>query len=724
MIIIPHYKCLVDVGVGHWEENITYRLGTQLPWLNWDSTISGWKGVIPHYSQIRTVRDEKDSKVYRTGRVGAHAIVNILRIDVLAVRTETSRSGIRVERTLRARLTIKVKPYWVRERTVSANLPLESREPAAGGEAQDLSTNHSSNTNTSSRSNSSTAHTDGGSTGCSSLSLDHLSSRLEHVAKQVMANVADSGVLPTIDNQEHKFKTCQPQINKGCSVESISDQIAHYGLSDKAKTEVVYDNDIHAYPITAIPTGRHNSHIFTSPYSSARRMPSFNRASGFLYRGPSTSVPIEQYCSFLTAIQESLSATRSILRFSDQEDPVSPTVARRPSTSLETLQRVPQRQVTLQPVRRQASEDSLDRRHAVVQPASAELFAIAQSLHSQPDTRKRARGSSFEQSPTKRNREVEHEELELSGYASDSILTNAHQSNRSYKGLEGGVETPLTPISPAPPLFSNRYGVLADPGGNTDTGSDKGTKSSGASSLSESHSPFNDPHIQKEQALLRSVLCEIPSGQTERISLQERKDLYEAFKKSTEDAEKMRYERIGIHLSEGFTESRSMSSGSEFTVGRDLQEPLANITSNNAEGTETSQATSDGAAEPRVTYRVAHIYDSTDQSSIESRPGSKMSSGGQSNESSDFEENPAPALDTTPLQESQDQTADAEPPEDSQKAQENRRTPLMGFFGAGTAARSRGTINGPRNPPRSKVMSIRTRQPRCYGCEIQRAERE
>lgn len=116
--IIPTYNSnAVFRIVGH-HTDLRYSLETPLPWLTWDDHIQGFKGIVPMYSEIRGI-ESRFGKVYRPGRVGPHAIVNQLRIEIKAVFTECYQPSLRLERTVRTRLTLRVIPWYTLDSVIA-----------------------------------------------------------------------------------------------------------------------------------------------------------------------------------------------------------------------------------------------------------------------------------------------------------------------------------------------------------------------------------------------------------------------------------------------------------------------------------------------------------------------------------------------------------------------------------------------------------------------------
>ena len=110
--ITPHYRRNCSPTSDSFYTNICYTICSDQPWLLWDGTIRGFKGTLPNYSET----DDRLGKVHRAGRRGPYPSVNILRVEIKALLTTEGRQpGVRLERTLRARITIKVIPWYANE---------------------------------------------------------------------------------------------------------------------------------------------------------------------------------------------------------------------------------------------------------------------------------------------------------------------------------------------------------------------------------------------------------------------------------------------------------------------------------------------------------------------------------------------------------------------------------------------------------------------------------
>ena len=706
LVIIPFYRKHANCGLRRYQDDdITYSLGTQLRWLEWDRTVSGWKGIIPRYSEIRDAEDEKYGKVYRTNRVGGDTIVNLLRIDVMAIRKETLHSGVQVERTVRARLTIKVKPCWARDRT-SSNVsqgqliePLNVDNPQYSVSEDNLGHDVGSPCHSKS-----SEHAGGVFLGRVTPSMNHWSSRSQRFEQEVMSKVRDGESRSAEQCLDIESKKSHSQ-----GVETITDVLAQYGLVNESKNPMVYDADIRAYPMAmARVMEQYNPHSFASPHTSARRI----RRSNFSYarrrdhRSSSASALTDQYSEFLANVQASMSATKRAHELSASENPALPVVLRSP---LEELQRLPQRQITPQTTGT-LSDCGFRQRDIPVQPASAELFAIAQTLHHQPTDRKRVTSATFEQSPAKRIRDASGYTMDSSddsGYCSDHASLSACQSTPNTSRLDENDDMSLTPRSPV--TLMDRYVVLASRQSSAVMDSDEAIGSSRTSPVSDSRDPYSDPCIQREQILfLRNALRETEGCSSPR----ERKEIYEALKRSMQDSERLSHERLGIHLSRDFTDSEVGDIDSSSDNGTDIQDEMATTVSNNREGTESRQSSS--SHEHNETYRRRLGLGLSAHHSLASRDETNSEYSYQS-QSSDFVEHPSFTSDSSaPAPREKNVSSSSE---SASRVSENRSTPLMGLFGAGPIARGRNVVRGPRAQPRSMGPPRRIAGPRCYGCE-------
>ena len=94
---------------------ISYRLVTPLPWLVWNKEISGFRGVIPKLSE-RGGPSGRCGKAINVGREDLYDVVNLLRIELEATLIQRhSTSPLRLQRTIRTRLNLKVIPWCAKQ---------------------------------------------------------------------------------------------------------------------------------------------------------------------------------------------------------------------------------------------------------------------------------------------------------------------------------------------------------------------------------------------------------------------------------------------------------------------------------------------------------------------------------------------------------------------------------------------------------------------------------
>lgn len=113
--IVPQYSRGVFNKTNDSYSEVSYVMESKPSWLEWDDEISGWKGNLPLYSEWRGI-SKNSEEVISGGRVGPYAVVNLLRLEVKAVLVERhSSASVRLKRIVRARLTIKVIPWYAHE---------------------------------------------------------------------------------------------------------------------------------------------------------------------------------------------------------------------------------------------------------------------------------------------------------------------------------------------------------------------------------------------------------------------------------------------------------------------------------------------------------------------------------------------------------------------------------------------------------------------------------
>ena len=232
---------------------------------------------------------------------------------------------------------------------------------------------------------------------------------------------------------------------------------------------------------------------------------------------------------------------------------------------------------------------------------------------------------------------------------------------------------------------------------------------------------YNDPDVEYDQILLCRALPEIAN-----CSPQERKEVYEALKRSMQDSEKISNQRLGICLSRDFTDSDNAGSECDSSInGTDIQENMAQVAKNH-EGTETPQRTASCRSSKSESVTSRHMScasheaircdlaengeSSVIMSDLESDSDSEYVS-----ESSEFEKDPSTASAVAAT------AAKGKESEDLPSAAvRTRSVPLMGLFGIRNNAARRRTIAN-RNATR-RHLDMRAQRP-CYGCEIKGGER-
>ena len=110
--VIPRYRSGAFPESDNLLTSITYSLESALPWLVWDVELQGFKGTVPMFSEVRRSQDHQYGNIIRGGREGPHAVINLLRVEIKALLTERSSTSARLERITRARLTLKVIPWY------------------------------------------------------------------------------------------------------------------------------------------------------------------------------------------------------------------------------------------------------------------------------------------------------------------------------------------------------------------------------------------------------------------------------------------------------------------------------------------------------------------------------------------------------------------------------------------------------------------------------------
>lgn len=112
LVIIPRYcsNSAFTREVSH--RNVRYSLGSSQEWLRWDERISGFRGSVPLYSELRGLMDARFGKAYEHHNDQPYITANTIYIEIKAILTEHFPPRFRLERTVRARLSIKILPWY------------------------------------------------------------------------------------------------------------------------------------------------------------------------------------------------------------------------------------------------------------------------------------------------------------------------------------------------------------------------------------------------------------------------------------------------------------------------------------------------------------------------------------------------------------------------------------------------------------------------------------
>lgn len=117
LTIIPRYCGNAAFTADITRTDIQYFVESPEPWLVWDESISGFRGNVPLFSEMGCVR--RPGKAYRSPRDGPYATINILRVEIRALLTAGYGSPIRLQKTVRVRLTFKVVPWFAHDSACS-----------------------------------------------------------------------------------------------------------------------------------------------------------------------------------------------------------------------------------------------------------------------------------------------------------------------------------------------------------------------------------------------------------------------------------------------------------------------------------------------------------------------------------------------------------------------------------------------------------------------------
>ena len=114
LVIIPRYCGNAAFAANITRTDVQYSIESPEPWLTWDKSISGFRGNVPLFSETECVGGH--GKVYRSPQDDPYGTVNILRVEIRALLTAGSGSPIRLQKTIRVRLTFKIVPWFLHDR--------------------------------------------------------------------------------------------------------------------------------------------------------------------------------------------------------------------------------------------------------------------------------------------------------------------------------------------------------------------------------------------------------------------------------------------------------------------------------------------------------------------------------------------------------------------------------------------------------------------------------
>ncbi|KAL8738061.1 MAG: hypothetical protein Q9181_001085 [Wetmoreana brouardii] len=110
VVLKPYYRSNVRQQVGDPHTQVTYSLGANHPWLSWDAEAGAFRGQIPFYSQKANAQKAL-GRAHPVARQNLHAAVHVVSIEVRALAVVAyPGSTIRLERTIRTRVTLRVLP--------------------------------------------------------------------------------------------------------------------------------------------------------------------------------------------------------------------------------------------------------------------------------------------------------------------------------------------------------------------------------------------------------------------------------------------------------------------------------------------------------------------------------------------------------------------------------------------------------------------------------------
>lgn len=687
LTIIPHYCSSSLSGTLGCHAETKFYLEPPISWLEWDGRISGWKGIVPVFSEFRDGEDDSTfGKVYRAGRVGPYAIINLLRIEAKAIRIDKVGS-LCIERTLRARLTIKVLPFWSNGYTPSPQItPMQSirGQRVASATQRRFSRVFSGFSLLESAPEPSIYVSPKPAIPSEMLEVPPKDQRfLSQGFGAIQLLASDQLVMRKVrkvnklDNQgstyTDDFHTKVPNVQ----------QALERCRPPKPRPSPQTDLQAHASSVKLALYG--NGIHLSGPSSNRQRVLSKSSAGTtsakeserrYIKQAPVWQDLLKEFRGSITSMKERFSPQNAFIpatftSTSASMMTVEPAVAegllrRERKLSFEAYaenHEALQQERSIHPtsaeifalaesmtaggpavaggsLRRDISSSSeahteyqaISQQESSIHPTSAEIFALVESLHKQPASReqsprKRSRGVSFEDSPVKKTRE----DVELGGPMNNNPFdtreddSNIVPAKTPSKDDDSSSDSSVSPtISEGPnELPAMRKDSLF--GTDTEIDFEDNQKSAASSAHELEYDSFDDPRLQKERALLWDILSKklADSGDKEKLSAEERKQFFEAAKQSWASEETRQSARLGINFSEAFSAS---SEGFEQSDGENesVSEDSSCFESN--PGSDTIRAKvplDDGTAVPKLTLQRPTDEDSEPESG-HAEPRTKM----------------------------------------------------------------------------------------------------
>lgn len=624
LTIIPHYCSSSFSGTLGCHVETRFYLEAPFSWLEWDGRISGWRGIVPVFSEVRDGEDDSNfGKVYRAGRVGPYAIINLLRIEVKAVRIERLGS-LCIERTLRARLTIKVLPFWSKGFTPSPQfLPMQSTKGQRIASATQRRFSRAIS-------------------GCS---------LLESVLEPSIY-VSPKPAIPSERLEVHPKDRRFPSQGFGATQLLPSDQLVmrkvrkesnleclDFTFTDNSHTEApaAQQSLERSGPPKPRPSPQKDLEAFASSvklalYGNGTRLNGrSSNCQSFVNKTSAGSASFgrsdkqsQLWQNLLKDFHGSMASMKKGHSPKNLLVPVSFTSASAPTIAVEhaAAEGSLRRNITLGS-EAHTEDQSVFQQGGSIHHTSAEIFALAESLHKLPPSleqspRKRSRGASFEDSPVKKTREHVDEKRPVN----NSSLENTKDDGTVVPATPPCIDDNSSSLSSGSPSISRKHHELPTMrkdsmfGTDTDIESEDSQKSAVSSTHEMDFDSYDDPKLRKEQNLLWDILSKKRAhrGDEEKLSAEERKQIFEATKQSWATEERRQSARLGINFSEAFSAS---SEGLEQSEGENESgsEESSGFESN--PGSDTIHAKvllGDGKTVPRLTLQKPTDEDSEPES--------------------------------------------------------------------------------------------------------------